>query len=262
VARSALWWYWSGWIFRRYGMVGRGPRTRDAERLAEAGISYERWAALRAAGFESTDAQLSAAPPAIPDAATRVVLRPERRPDGSIHSGQVFTDVADARADLSTAERYWRAELVVAAAGPRLVHAADGWSLWDDGLLIRRPARGRGERPRGLSAAAEHALTLVTGSADFETGPVPPWQPLTAAVGRHAEELISSTVEIPDKYSPTWLTTKLTRHDYELPGGEVRSLWETWQQSHGDYYSDNPGSGPVSRLYVTEAEARGAVSSS
>ena len=258
VAHSALWWYWMGWIFRGYGLAGRGPRTGEAARLAAAGISYERWAALRAAGFETPDAQLSAAPPAIPEAATRVVLRPERRPDGSIHSGYVFTDVADARAELSTAVRYWRAELVVAAIGPRLIHTADAWSLWDDGLLIRWPARGSGARPRGLSDTAEHALTLIAGSAAFESGPVPPWHQLTAAVSHHAEELLSSTVEVPDEYSPTWLRTRLTRHDYGLPDGEVRSIWERWQQREGD----NPGWGPASTLYFTEAEARAAVSSS
>ena len=219
-------WEETGW-WSRYG-DGPPPRftPADAARLADADISYTKALALHRAGFETAAAMLEAQPPAIPDDATRIIIRPKHG-----RSAEVTTDVDLARAWLSTYRDHWDPDLLQTDTGPQPVHVGPSWSLWDDGSLvvcsqwmqlyqIDGGAR-QAPRPTGLSSAAAEAIALVADAANRDCADREVWHPL-----REATALTRTRITDTEKgHSASGSSHALDRIDIATPAGAA-SLWQ------------------------------------
>lgn len=256
-------WERAGW--GRYAPY-TGLTAADAARLADAGITADRACLLREAGFRTAETMLTAAPPAVPDDATRVIIRDRT-------CAWVTDDPAAARAWLDRNPQTW-GRVHADTAPLRCVHAAGApllgsphrpWQLWDDGSMtlggwLRPPGHPPGEpyqAPRSLTAAAEHALTLALSSCNArqvwgEPGDRALRGRLTAITGRTSTTLDTRTRDDGPRAGRCWT---LRRHDYDHPDGPV-TIWqlleEGWAMGEdGEHWSSYT-------TYRDEAAARAA----
>ncbi|MGV9679089.1 hypothetical protein ACWDSJ_27725 [Nocardia sp. NPDC003482] len=229
------------------------PATRfapaDAARLADAALTYRHAHALTQSGHRDIDALLAATPPPVPDAATRILIQP-RRP--GIDRGWLITDdPAAARAWLDQRPEHWDATVVADHA--RIVHAEPGWALTDTGEITRAhwitapnpTSTPRRARPRSLTPAAVHALTLLTRArrADTLLADRAAWHPLRDALTHTATTIDDHT----DRTSSTHATTRvLIRHDYQLADGATHTRWQV-HVLHGGL---SHGEGDVEEYYT------------
>ncbi|KFZ80844.1 hypothetical protein ED92_11005 [Amycolatopsis sp. MJM2582] len=126
-----------------------------------------------------------------------------------------------------------------------------------DWLQIYRPDRRdywTAPAPTGLPDAAVHAIGLVATCSNTACREPAIWHPLRDATS-HAETIIEQDQR--DRIS--WGSTKtLYRHDYTLPDGSVRSLWQL-HTSEGGMSSGGDGDfDERHQLLPAEAPARAA----
>ncbi|MEU3628921.1 hypothetical protein [Amycolatopsis coloradensis] len=270
LARSREDWDSAGWLDMNSALYGHRVLPADAARLADAGIGHAAMCDLREAGHTTVEQQIAATPPDVPDTPGRIILRPHR--NASRMTGiKVTTDPELARQWVSTRRTYWWPGAVEHSPGVRPVHVVrtgglrGGWSLWDDGALVRgadwleiyQPERRESlsaPAPAGLPDAAAHAIGLVATCSNTACRDRAIWHPLRDAV-THAETIVEQDQS--DRVS--WTSTKaLYRHDYTLIDGSVRSLWQL-HSSEGGMSSGGDGEfDERHELWPAEALARAA----
>ncbi|WP_377273677.1 hypothetical protein [Peterkaempfera sp. SMS 1(5)a] len=195
----------------------------EVEALVGAGVGHWRATTLRRAGYRTVEEIVTATPPAIPDSATRIVIK---RPHGKEGRTQVTDDPARARAWLAEPPNRWREDLVTADSGPRVLYAAHDYSVWDDDVLL--PATEWLDRHAlpidrvGLSPTALRGLQLcVSAVAPLVDAAV--WKPLLRATGHHPETVASAH------------GVHLVRHRFDIPGGQEVLLWESTLGAAGSF---------------------------
>jgi hypothetical protein len=260
---TPFWWAASGWAWTRNGRDAAPLAAADAVELAAAGVGARRYSQLRGTGRRTIAEVLTAAPPAIPDEATRILLQ-HTDPYGNRYP-VVYTDPAAARAALTLQPELWRDDRVESAIGPRPVHVTERWSYWSDGRLFvghthgatpRSPAQWRTPWPTELPQSAAEAIDLIVGAVNRSTG-TDLWRPLLRATA-HTQEIVSQGQKRVEDNGAITTDWTIVRHTFTLPDGGTHELWQRTACWHADpdwYDAMTPTSGNGYAVYGTRAEA-------
>jgi len=241
---------WSRWFPRRWLGWERPAHftPTEARSLLAAGIDGVRAEQLHAVGFRGVAAVLAAAPPEIPDGATRMVIRTTEE---NVET-RATDDPATARAWLAGHPLRWRADLLRVESGPRPVHVHHDWSLWDDGRLVHGAvwaAASADPSPTGLSRAAAHAVNLCVHAVNSATGLDPRlWRPLLDVVGLSSRTLDQHTASWSDEWEVgrSTSTRTLVVHTLTHADGGETTLWTV---NRDDTYVSTDGAGGIDLRY-------------
>ncbi|MCD0446417.1 hypothetical protein LO763_22635 [Glycomyces sp. A-F 0318] len=233
LARPRTWWADHGWLdLDTAPGDSEPPPARHLTALVDRGVRADVAIAAFGAGLTDVDAIAALEAPAVPEAATRVVVEQVGWLSRLRRAGlaAVFADAASATAVLAENPSWWFRPLVIDTdPAVQLIHDSDDWSAWSDGLFgpLWQPAAS--ERPKALQGVTA-LMDMVCASENLtELDAAGLWTQWINASGFRSV-IIDTVVHsrsiavAPDKVAERTLT--LLRHDVGVLSGAPVSAWQ------------------------------------